>query len=413
MPAAAGFSRKAKECLMAGKSLNKWVLALAIAGVVGGISNATPPTATPSLPSQSESLQLVEQFARGMASGDLATVDQLIDWDAVVQTATVGVEATDRFRDSFQLGLKQSLMGEHGFVRKTRRSLENGGTIRLLRTRQLEGQSRALLRVWPARGSLVYDELLLARRADGAVRVIDIYIFGSGELISESLHRSYLQAVAGQGRTLLGKSTAKDDALVQHLPTVAAMTDNFRQQKFAEALAAYRKLPESLQRDKNLLLLRVSAAQKLGADEYSAAVDAFHAAFPRDPALDIVLVDYYLKNQMTTEGLACVDRIDRAVGGDPGLAYTRAQFYLAAKQLDAARAQANQALAAEPRQTCISWTLTVISAEQQDFAETVRLLRSLREKLQVPIPDLTKIASFNGFVQSPEYAQWRAQPTGN
>ena len=398
---------------MAGKPLREWILALAIACSVSGISKATPPSGAPSLPSQSESLQLVEQFARGMTSGDLTTVDKLIDWDAVVQKATVDVEATDRFRDSFQLGLKQSLMGEHGFVRKTRRSLENGGTIRLLRVRQLDGQSRALLRVWPARGLLVYDELLLVRCPDGAVRVVDVYVFSSGELISESLHRSYLQAAAGQGRTRFGKSTAKDNELVQHLATIAEMTDNFRQQKFPEALAAYQKLPENLQREKNLLLLRLSAAQKLGADEYSAAVEAFRAAFPHDSALDMVLVDYYLKNQMATEGLACVDRVDRAVGGDPGLAYTRAQFYLAAGQLDAARAHANQALAAEPRQACISWTLTVISAEQQDFAETVRLLRSLREKLQVPIPDLTKIASFAGFVQSPEFAKWRGQPAGN
>jgi tetratricopeptide (TPR) repeat protein len=224
------------------------------------------------------------------------------------------------------------------------------------------------------------------------------------------LHRSYVQAAAGQGRKFLGKPASKDNELVQHLTTISEMSENFRQQRFPETLAAYRKLPEALQHDKNLLLLRLSAAQQLGAAEYSAAVDAFRAAFPRDPALDLVLLDYYLQNRMTTEGLACVERIDRAVGGDPALAHTRAQFYLAAGQLDAAHREASQALAAEPRQTCVSWTLTVISAGQRDFAETVRLLRTLRETLHAPIPELTKIAAFAEFVKSPEYAQWRSQP---
>lgn len=142
--------------------LKKWGLILALACLGSNTSVAAPPDAG-SLPSQEESLQTVERFARAMAGGDLATVDGLMDWDTILQTATTGVEASDRFRESFQLGLKQSLTGDRGFVRKTRRSLEDGGTIRLLRIRQVEGQARALLRIWPARGSLVYDELLLAR----------------------------------------------------------------------------------------------------------------------------------------------------------------------------------------------------------------------------------------------------------
>ncbi len=383
-----------------------WGLAAIVAGYCAAASQAAPPER--SLPSKEEALQTIDWFARAATAGDWATADAQIDWDTILDKAMADVEASDRFRNSYRLGLKRTLAGELGFVRKTGRLLEAGGTIRLLRIQQQDGQTRALLRIWPTRQSIVYEELLLAR-SNGVIRIVDVYRLASGELMSESLRRGYLLAAVGQSRQAGNK---KESELLTHLATISEMSDKFRRQKFAEALAAYRKLPESLQRDKNLLLLRLSAAQQLGGNEYAAAVEAFRAAFPNDGALNFVLLEYALRNRLLSEGLNCVQRIDAAVGGDPGLACTRAQLLLAAGKLAEARQQAAQAMAHEPRQAGAYWMLIEISAAQGNFAETAQLLQTLESELHVAPPELSKVPALEAFVRSPEYAAWRAPQKG-
>ena len=107
--------------------------------------------------------------------------------------------------------------------------------------------------------------------------------------------------------------------------------------------------------------------------------------------------------------LAAVDRLEKAVGGDPYLDVIRAGIHLAQGDAGAARRLARQAVDGDGTLPDGYWALVNVSLADKRFDETARLLDLLREQFQLEFGDLTQIPEYAEFVQSPEYRQW-AQP---
>ena len=56
----------------------------------------------------------------------------------------------------------------------------------------------------------------------------------------------------------------------------------------------YDRLPDSLKKQKTILLLRLTAAASLTPEQQEdAAIRDFRSACPHDPALDLILIDRY------------------------------------------------------------------------------------------------------------------------
>jgi hypothetical protein len=341
-------------------------------------------------------------------SRDVAAFSALVDWDALLKTATAGIEVAESSRKGFVQGVKSSMQQEQGVVPRIVATVKEGGSFTFLHQRARDTNQTALFRlVMPDSNVGNYYEFVLARRPDGKVRAVDIHDFLSGELISQAMRRIYIPVAAQVSRGLQGRLRGTEPLFMKNLPRFEQMTTEVRNGRPAEALKIYRQLPPELQKDKNLLMRRIEAAQEVSDEEYSRAIEDFRTAHPDDPCIDMISIDYYLLKKDYPRALACIGRLEQAVGGDPYLNITRANIHTEEKRYDVAKQDAQRAIAQEPSLQDAYWSLVTISLHEHDYAGTVALLNQLGERFRIPFGDMTQLPVFSEFVKSPEYRAWK------
>ena len=121
----------------------------------------------------------------------------------------------------------------------------------------------------------------------------------------------------------------------------------------------YRRMPELLKKHRHVLQMRVIACCNLEG-QFDEALRAYRVAAPDDPGIDIFLTNYYALHRQFDDMLACVDRLDRAVGGDPLLDAYRAVVHTQIGNLAAAKKCAQNAAAAEPASGLASDALKMV-----------------------------------------------------
>jgi hypothetical protein len=243
----------------------------------------------------------------------------LVDWEELLHRATWTPDETPALRSAragFTNGLEASLMQPGGLVRGIADIVANGGSYSLLRIHSEGGVKRALFRMTLSEtGGLNYHDYVLERRAGGQVRAVDIYIFSSAEPLSQTLRRAFLPVVAQASRGLIGRFTDTENEFIRNAEALRRLGRANVEQRSVEALQIYRELPESLQRDKSILLIRLRAAQRASADEYAQAIKAFHTFHSNDPCLDFISIDGYAMQGDFPKAIEAIGRVNDAVGG--------------------------------------------------------------------------------------------------
>jgi tetratricopeptide (TPR) repeat protein len=344
-------------------------------------------------------------------AGDVAAFNALIDWDATLETAMAGIEAPEASRRGFIQGVKSSMKQEQGIVSQIIATIKGGGSYKLLHIRARDKRKTALFRLaMPDGDGVNYHEFVLSRRRDGKVRAVDAYIFISGELMSQAMRRMYLPAAAEGSHGLFDRLLGTEKVFMKNLPRFQRMTAEVRAGRPAEALEIFRQLPPELQKNKNILMVRLQAAQAVGDEDYSRALEDLRAAHPDDACIDMISIDYYLLKKDYPRAFACLDRLDKAVGGDPYVNVMRAGIHTDEKQYGLAKQDARKAIEEDPTIQDAFWTLVTISLEERNFADTVTLLDQLEGRFHIPFGDITALPVFAEFVRSPEYRAWKDRP---
>lgn len=380
-------------------------------GASGGI--ATPPRGQPTATkrigpplSDEECRTFAASFEKAVLSNDLVALSDMFDWDAFLATATAGIEVSERFKQDFATGFKHAQTQKGAVFQQVIEAVTNGGTFKFLRVHTIKPHKRAMFRMTLPGAGFNYHDWVLARRPDGRIRGVDVYVFLSAELMSKTIRRAYLPLAAHESRGIVAKLTGQEQEFVKHLPQLMAMSDHLKEGRFREVLDTYRQLPHGLKIDKNFLLVRFQAAPNLGDEEYTAVIEDFRKYHPDDPCLDILSIDTSILKKDYAKALASIDRLDKAVGGDPYLDTRRADVYLEDQKPDAAKQAARRAIEREPNLIDAYWSLVAISLKEREFAETLELLNILGEKFDIVIEDLDTIPDYAGFVESPHYQQW-------
>jgi tetratricopeptide (TPR) repeat protein len=378
----------------------------------GGAATAAAPGTTVSEEECRAFAKAVEEAAR---SGDAAALGALIDWDAILGAATAGIPVPEPARDDFVRGVKSATQQEQGLVPQIVAAVRVGGSYLPLARRRPGGPpASALFRlVTPASEGVNYHEFVLARRDDGAVRAVDVYIVPTGEPVSGTLRRMFLGLAArGDGTAdaaAIVKLPEADRAFLENLPRFQRMTADVRDGKPAEALATYGQLPPAVRKDKTALRLRLQAARDAGGEAFSRAIDEFRAAYPGDACVEMFAIDHYLLRRDYPRALACLDRLDRSIGGDPYIHVMRANIHTDQDRLDLARRDADRAIADDPDLQDAYWALLTVTLQEHRYNETATLLDQLAGRFHIPFGDMAQLPIFSEFVRSPEYVAWKGE----
>lgn len=344
------------------------------------------------------------ELERGISSGDASVLDSRIDIDQLVARSTRGVSAPKGFADGFGQGVRRSGVP---LGKQIVAAWDDESDFHLLRMRLDGTVPHALFRVISKAG-INYLDLELARDAKGEVVVSDIYPYISGELLSETLRRTYLQAANESGLNLVDKLMGKEQEFIKNLPKLQDMQRFAQQEKFAEVVKTFNELPPSLRQNKSFLLIRLNASSHLAESEYQKAIADFEKAFPNDPSLDLISIDGQMMRKDYAAVMKTIDQLDARVK-DPYLHYLRGSVMLDKGDGKAARRSFQSAIAAEPRLVMPYWVLISLSLTDKQYKDTARYLTGIERDAGVRLSDLTQLEQYQGFVKSKEYKAWNKE----
>jgi tetratricopeptide (TPR) repeat protein len=361
---------------------------------------------------EQESSRFATDLLDAVRDGDVRRAQSLMDWDAVWDTAFVGIELSpnrksgivDGFKDTMNSKIANNEFG--GPLGNLYRTVAQGAVFHLLKLRTIDSEQRALYRLaTTAEGAVKYYEITLARRPGGRIMGTDLYVFQEGERLSDRLRRLILSHVGTESRSLLERLQPRDSDLAAYAEQLEQMVVSSRTGNFQRTLDIIRSLPSTLQREKFILLMRIGVAQH-DEKEYEAAIDEFRRYFPNDPSTHFVLYNWHLLHGEFEKAIECVDRMDEAADGDAYLNVLRAAVYLEQKDMTAARRTARLAADAEGTTVHPYTMLITVSLNENEHDETLKLLQLTHEKFGIEFNDLRAEPDFARFIASPQYEKW-------
>jgi lipopolysaccharide biosynthesis regulator YciM len=118
------------------------------------------------------------------------------------------------------------------------------------------------------------------------------------------------------------------------------------------------------------------------------------------------LVDYYILKSDYAHANGCIDRLDKAIGGDPYLNVLRAGLGAVTSDFKAAREFVDRALKEEPGLVPGYFALLDISLQEKTYKEALDLLKTLDQTFKIKFSDLATEPDYAGCVKSPQYQEW-------
>ena len=328
----------------------------------------------------------------------------LFRMDDIVQRSISDLGISQDSRESFMKGARGSL-ATNDLTNQILAAKKTGGDLKFLRIRTVNGQPRALYRFNQGFKGVSYLELIVARYPDGELGVEDVYVYAAGEMLTQRLRQSMMPMIA-TNQKLLNQLRGKDKEMLEHAKTIRDMKTKTQSRDHEGADREYLQLPESLQNDKSVMLIHIATAKGLGDENYLAALEKYENLFPDDASTDLLSIDYYIVKKQFDKALVRIDRLNKAIEGDPYLNVLRAKALAENHQFAEAAKAAESAIQAEPDSLDGYWSRLSVSLKAKMFADTLTWLQKITETFEFEFADLTKLDDYSEFVESPQYAEW-------
>ncbi len=356
---------------------------------------------------ETEVKQFANELEKKVKNGNSTAFTNMIDTEALGDTALAGMDVSDKNKREAIAGLKNGMTKSTSLGGEIVRTVQKGGTFRLLRTVTVDGKQRARFRlVMPEMGGINYMDFVLARREGGGIRAVDIYIFASGEMLSTSMHRLLLPLAQKQG--LLARLRQEDKEYLDAIKSFGTMSEALRTGRPKDALAEYNSLPVGMQNDKMVQIIRLRAASEASEPEYLRALEKFQKDFQGDPAADMMSIDYYTLRKDYPKTIEMIERLDKAIGGDPALSILKAIALGEAGKSKESIALLQAAVKEMPDDVFAHQMLlgTCLNAKvYEPIPAAIDKLKALGEDMADP-KDVDDPV-WKAFAQSPQYRQWK------
>ena len=231
----------------------------------------------------------IKNLEHSLLSGDLPSAEAVVDQDAILTRATqhCGFEGDETVRNIFCDSTRRS-WAETGVTRdycNTR--------FRYLRPLTLKNRAGLLFRSSNRTGGINYALFTLLEPEPGQFRVADIFIVGLNEFLSDTLRRTWINVAAGFLGDEASQLKGVNNEYVTHINEIADMSRQMNAGQFEEALKSAKALPQSVQRERSVLLIRMEAAERVSLPERNAVYADWLAAYPDEMDLPLKLTHFY------------------------------------------------------------------------------------------------------------------------
>jgi hypothetical protein len=366
----------------------------------GTMGSPSEEQARVSPPSDAATQAFVESFVAAAASGDAGAVDDHFDWHAVARRAASGLNASKEFIDQMAESASEASK-ERGISSKLASVPRGEVRLRHLGAQERDGEVWQIFRLTMSEGGFEHLALLLEDKRKRA-RAVDLWQLTVGDTTSAIMRRMILPVMGDDLKRIVNRLTGHEQAFVEHMNTIIEAQRLNAEGRGHDALHLLDELPESLKKERFVMLQRVAMAQLASPNEHLIEIEALAEAFPDDPTTQVHLIDGYALQGKPRRSLDAIDRVEALTVTDPYLDVLRANILGALERWPEARVAAERAIEREPELEDAYWPALVATLMEKDFAETTRLLIVMREKLDVAI-DPEQLPIYEDYLRSPEY----------
>lgn len=349
----------------------------------------------------------LESLGTAVDEGKLADFNRHIDWERISAVASQGFQIPPKSKGKFLAEFRDPQDEESGFSGQVIKSATTGGSYSLVKVHEVGRDVRALFRmVLPDDAGFNYHDYVIGR-VEGQLKVTDIYIYGSGELLSSMMRRAMIISAAHQGPEWLKGLQGRDLDMAKAGKVVKEYSDRAGKQDAEGCLALYAKLPPSVQKEKGVMLVRLYAATLMDDDSQQLALAELKKTDPRDFSGDLQCLPSYLTGQKYELFQKAITRLKKEVGGDPYLNVVLADMHVAQQDYATARKLLEEAIAADDSLIDAWWAMVTVCLREKNYKQAVKTLDKLATDFQVDVGDVTRNAEYADFVKSPEYQKWK------
>ena len=260
---------------------------------------------------KAEALDFAKKVEISIGKRDGKMLDDAIDQKAFYKKMNLESGSDAR---SFQAGLKKGMnMGT-----KITESLSAKGSYDLVKHYEKDKIHHLLFRLYDE-GSLNYHDYELTR-ANDQPKVADIYIYMSGENLSETLKNLFTQ-FKDEFKAGADHETA---SWIKRMPDIRSLINKGKQK---EALDIYNSMPQKVRNGRMFQIIHVEISSGLSGDEYSRAISEYQTLYPNEPNMQLILIDGYILRKEYGKALDAVNELDKMIDKDPLLDFHRAMCY--------------------------------------------------------------------------------------
>lgn len=280
----------------------------------GSAASNSGPKKVPSGPpvSEGEAEAVVQRFVTAVKGRDFNLCKHLFNVDRIFEEIADEAQMSGAERRGFLDGARR----QPQFWEQIHPVVISGGEYVLLRPIRRAGEVRVVVRLSSEQIGLNYHEFILRRNEKQEAELADVYLMAAGNTLSESLRQVVLTMMAGRNSSLLGRFGADNRKIIdsgKKLDRIKTLSRSAPQL----ALGEFKSLPPELQRDKTIMVLKLQVCAAVSPSEYAVAFEEFSRAFPGDPCLDLLSIDYHIDRDDDASAIASAERLNAHVGGDP------------------------------------------------------------------------------------------------
>lgn len=354
--------------------------------------------------------QLVMKLCAAIKDRDAEFVTNHFDhkslMDSVFNTPQLSnLDATSKVRANFEAKI---LAAPGGVI-----SNSMGQPIEFLRLCDVQGQTQAVSRII-SNGRVNYYGFIPKKQSDGSIKIVDIYDFSSGELISTTFQNITIPFIADATNTPLEKlyPSGRDTVNIgPYMNKLQEMVNTLRQGgDLQKGVGIFKALPASIQNDRTVLQVYTQLGKaiinsSMDSSVHEDAMLRFERYHSEHPGFFLLGIEYYLLKKDMANYYSSIDSLDRTVGGDPYLDFYRATGLAKEGKVQAALSKFDSVIAKFPDTQQTYWNAFQTAMAAKQFQKSADYLTVLTTRFNL-VMDLDGKSYYSEFIKSEPGSAW-------
>jgi hypothetical protein len=352
-----------------------------------------------------EAYRLGLDLQDSVQKGNISLFAKTFDRDAFLDRVLQSIKISDALQENLRTNL-QSRISSDDVAEAVRK---NGRNFTFVGVRRLSNEYHLLFRSVGPNNELVYYGYPMGKSSSGAITLVDVFCFAPPELMSETIRRGCLSAIARADKSAVEDWTDKQKDYIESEQDWNDFANQCLAGRHAVAEKTYPKLPDSLRSDPYVLYQRARVAIREDEPTFLAAIAPWQRERPSDPALQLIVSDYYVSRSRAVEAMVAYDKLNTQLGGDPQLDVRMAKLHASLGHTNEARTNLWQAINRDPPDAIafaesLSWNLS-----ERNFEQAARGLTLQEKMFHADLkPAIRSDARFHDFRESAPGKKWLA-----